>query len=161
VPVRAPRIVATADAELIAAPVGRYRLQGGLGVDLPHKGDALTIQANDQPEFEMGYDSASRFLSAPVRRAVSVALPGRRAAAAEAPRRDQAERRFWPRNALRGGLRIRAGSPSTDRRRGPCAHILQETEPRRAVSQRAGHNPSRRSQLQRPGMAKGGGEATA
>jgi serine-type D-Ala-D-Ala carboxypeptidase/endopeptidase len=60
-PVGAPRIVATADAELIDALVGRYRLQGGLGADLRHKGNALTIQADGQPEFEMGYDSAGDF----------------------------------------------------------------------------------------------------
>jgi D-alanyl-D-alanine-carboxypeptidase/D-alanyl-D-alanine-endopeptidase len=61
VPVGAPRIVATADAKLIDALVGRYRLQGGLGMELRHKGDALTIQADSQPEFEMGYDSAGDF----------------------------------------------------------------------------------------------------
>jgi D-alanyl-D-alanine-carboxypeptidase/D-alanyl-D-alanine-endopeptidase len=61
VPVGVPRIVATADAKLIDALVGRYRLQGGLGIDLRHKGDALTAQADGQPEFEMGYDSAGDF----------------------------------------------------------------------------------------------------
>jgi len=61
VPVGAPRIVATADAKLIDALVGRYRLQGGLGVDLRHKGDVLTAQADGQPEFEMGYDSQGDF----------------------------------------------------------------------------------------------------
>jgi CubicO group peptidase (beta-lactamase class C family) len=61
VPVGAPRIATTADAKLIGALVGRYRLQGGLGVDLRHKGNALTLQADDQPEFEMGYDSAGDF----------------------------------------------------------------------------------------------------
>src|SRR5258708_293925 len=57
----APRMVATADAKLIDALVGRYRLQGGLGMDLRHKGNALTIQADGQPEFETGYDSAGDF----------------------------------------------------------------------------------------------------
>ena len=70
VPAGAPRIVATADPKLIDALVGRYRLQGGLGMDLRHKGpvqtsdassDVLTIQADGQPEFEMGYDSAGDF----------------------------------------------------------------------------------------------------
>src|SRR5262249_5527087 len=61
VPVSAPRIVATADAELIDALAHRYRLPSGLGVDLRHKGSALTIQADGQPEFEMGYDSAGDF----------------------------------------------------------------------------------------------------
>ena len=61
VPVGAPRIVATADAKLIDALVGGYRLQSGLGMELRHKGNALTIQADGQPEFEMGYDSAGDF----------------------------------------------------------------------------------------------------
>jgi len=60
-PAGAPRLVATADAKLIDALVGRHRLQGGLGMELRHKGDALTIQADGQPEFEMGYDSAGDF----------------------------------------------------------------------------------------------------
>jgi hypothetical protein len=66
--VGAPRLVATADAKLIDALVGRYRLQGGLGMELRHKADGLTtqagwltIQADGQPEFEMGYDSAGDF----------------------------------------------------------------------------------------------------
>jgi len=57
----APRIAATADAKLIDALVGRYRLQNGLGIDLRHKGNALTTQADAQPEFEMGFDSAGDF----------------------------------------------------------------------------------------------------
>jgi serine-type D-Ala-D-Ala carboxypeptidase/endopeptidase len=61
VPVGAPRIVANADAKLIDTLVGRYRLQGGLGMDLRHKGNMLTTQADGQPEFEMGYDSAGDF----------------------------------------------------------------------------------------------------
>ena len=61
VPVGGPRIVATVDDKLIDALVGRYRLRSGLGMDLRHKGNALTIQANAQPEFEMGYDSAGDF----------------------------------------------------------------------------------------------------
>src|SRR5262245_31741104 len=61
VPVGRPRIVATADDKLIDALVGRYRLQSGLGMDLRHTGNTLTIQADAQPEFEMGYDSAGDF----------------------------------------------------------------------------------------------------
>ena len=61
VPVGAPRIVATADAKLIDALAGQYRLHNGLGMELRHKGNALTIQADAQPEFEMGYDSAGDF----------------------------------------------------------------------------------------------------
>jgi hypothetical protein len=56
-----PRTVATADAKLIDALVGRYRLQGGLGIELRHKDSGLTIQADGQSEFEMGYDSAGDF----------------------------------------------------------------------------------------------------
>jgi CubicO group peptidase (beta-lactamase class C family) len=61
VPVGVPRVVATADAKLIDALVGRYRLQSGLGLELRRKGDTLTIQADGQPEFQMGYDSAGDF----------------------------------------------------------------------------------------------------
>ena len=61
VPVGVPRVVATADARLIDALVGRYRLQSGLGMELRHRGNTLTIQADGQPEFEMGYDSACDF----------------------------------------------------------------------------------------------------
>jgi serine-type D-Ala-D-Ala carboxypeptidase/endopeptidase len=60
-PVGTPRVVATADTNLIDALVGSYRLQSGLGMVLRHKGKALTIQADDQPEFELGYDSAGDF----------------------------------------------------------------------------------------------------
>jgi D-alanyl-D-alanine-carboxypeptidase/D-alanyl-D-alanine-endopeptidase len=57
----APHVVATADAKLIDALVGKYRLPGGLGIELRHSGNGLTIQADGQPEFEMGYDSAGDF----------------------------------------------------------------------------------------------------
>jgi D-alanyl-D-alanine-carboxypeptidase/D-alanyl-D-alanine-endopeptidase len=57
----APHVVAAADAKLIDALVGKYRLQGGLGVELRHTAGHLTIQADGQPEFEMGYDSAGDF----------------------------------------------------------------------------------------------------
>ena len=60
-PAGAPRTAATADVKLIDALAGRYRLQNGLSVELRHKGNALTIQADAQPEFEMGYDSAGDF----------------------------------------------------------------------------------------------------
>ena len=61
VPAGAPRLVATANAKLIDALAGRYRLQNGLGMELRHKGNALSIQADGQPEFEMGYDNAGDF----------------------------------------------------------------------------------------------------
>jgi CubicO group peptidase (beta-lactamase class C family) len=60
-PAGAPRLVAAPDAKLIDALVGKYRLQGGLGMELRHKDSGLTIQADGQPEFEMGYDSAGDF----------------------------------------------------------------------------------------------------
>jgi serine-type D-Ala-D-Ala carboxypeptidase/endopeptidase len=60
-PAGVPRVVATADAKLIDALVGKYRLQGGLGIELRHTAGSLTIQADGQPEFEMGYDSAGDF----------------------------------------------------------------------------------------------------
>jgi CubicO group peptidase (beta-lactamase class C family) len=56
-----PRVTATADAKLIDALVGSYRLQNGLRAELRRKGNALVIQADGQPEFEMGYDSAGDF----------------------------------------------------------------------------------------------------
>lgn len=56
-----PRVVATADAKLIDALVGSYRLQSGLRAELRRKGNALTIKADGQPEFEMGFDSAGDF----------------------------------------------------------------------------------------------------
>jgi hypothetical protein len=60
-PIGTPRIVATADAGLIDALVGSYRLPGGLGMELRHKDSHLTIQAGGQPEFDMGYDSVGDF----------------------------------------------------------------------------------------------------
>ncbi|WP_187437250.1 serine hydrolase [Bradyrhizobium rifense] len=57
----APHVAMDADAKLIDALVGRYRLQGGLGIELRHKDSGLTIQADGQSEFEMGYDSAGDF----------------------------------------------------------------------------------------------------
>ncbi|WP_426528741.1 serine hydrolase [Bradyrhizobium sp. McL0615] len=56
-----PHVVATADAKLIDALVGKYRLRGGLGVELRHTAGHLAIQADGQPEFEMGYDSVGDF----------------------------------------------------------------------------------------------------
>jgi D-alanyl-D-alanine-carboxypeptidase/D-alanyl-D-alanine-endopeptidase len=61
--VGAPRVIATADAKLIDAVVGKYRLQNQLGMELRRSGGGLTIQADGQPEFEMGYDSAGDFFA--------------------------------------------------------------------------------------------------
>src|SRR6266702_565268 len=60
-PAGAPRVIAAADTRMIDALVGKYRLQGGLGMELRRKESHLTIQADSQPEFEMGYDSAGDF----------------------------------------------------------------------------------------------------
>jgi serine-type D-Ala-D-Ala carboxypeptidase/endopeptidase len=61
--VGAPRVIATADGKLIDALVGKYRLQNQLGMELRHSGGGLTLQADGQPEFEMGYDSAGDFFA--------------------------------------------------------------------------------------------------
>ena len=58
---REPRRVATPPAALLDALVGRFRLSSGLGMTLRRRGDALAIQADGQPEFVMGYDSAADF----------------------------------------------------------------------------------------------------
>jgi D-alanyl-D-alanine-carboxypeptidase/D-alanyl-D-alanine-endopeptidase len=60
-PAGSPHVVATADAKLIDALAGKYRFQSGLGLELRHNGGNLTIQAEGQPEFVMGYDSAGDF----------------------------------------------------------------------------------------------------
>lgn len=59
--VSGPHVAAVADANLLDALVGKYRLGGGLGIELRHQASGLTIQADGQPEFEMGYDSAGDF----------------------------------------------------------------------------------------------------
>lgn len=59
-PAGMPRVVATADTKLIDALVGKYRLKG-LGIELRHKESGLTVQADGQPELEMGYDSGGDF----------------------------------------------------------------------------------------------------
>lgn len=61
VPAGVPHVVAPADAQLIDALVGKYRLSTGLGIELRHVGNGLTIQADGQAEFEMGHDSAGDF----------------------------------------------------------------------------------------------------
>jgi len=61
IPAGSPRVVATAEAGLIDALAGRYRLQGGLGLELRRNGSHLRIQADGQSEFEMGHDSAGDF----------------------------------------------------------------------------------------------------
>lgn len=60
-PLGEPRKVATPSGALLDALVGRHRLETGLAIVLRRKGDALAIQADGQPEFAMGYDSAGDF----------------------------------------------------------------------------------------------------
>jgi len=56
-----PRRIAVPDDALLDALVGRYVLDGGLGIVLRRKGSTLTAQADGQIEFAMGYDSAGDF----------------------------------------------------------------------------------------------------
>ncbi|HEX6000293.1 MAG TPA: serine hydrolase domain-containing protein [Hyphomicrobiaceae bacterium] len=56
-----PRRTVAADPKLIDALAGSYHLPIGIGMTLRRKGDALTVQAEAQPEFVMGYDSAGDF----------------------------------------------------------------------------------------------------
>lgn len=61
VPLGGPRREVPAPAELLDALAGEYQLQGMMKMSLRRKGDALEIQAEGQPAFEMGYDSAGDF----------------------------------------------------------------------------------------------------
>lgn len=61
VPISGKRVAQAAPAELIDELAGEYRLGGGLKMTLRRKGDALEIQAEGQPAFEMGFDSAGDF----------------------------------------------------------------------------------------------------
>ena len=53
-----PRVETKPSAELLDALVGRYRLDGALNMDVRRKDEALEIQADGQPAFVMGCDSA-------------------------------------------------------------------------------------------------------
>lgn len=61
VPLGQPRIATPAPPELIDALVGEYLLQGAMKMTLSRKGDALQVQAQGQPAFAMGHDSAGDF----------------------------------------------------------------------------------------------------
>lgn len=61
VPLGKPRHAKAADAALLDALVGDYALDGGLTMHLSRKGQALVIQAQGQPAFEMGHDDAGDF----------------------------------------------------------------------------------------------------
>lgn len=60
-PLGKPRKAVKAPSDLIDALAGEYRLQGAMKMRLRRKGDALEIQAEGQPAFEMGYDDAGDF----------------------------------------------------------------------------------------------------
>lgn len=61
VPLGQPRIATPAPPALIDALVGDYLLQGAMKMSVRRKGEALEIQAQGQPAFEMGHDSAGDF----------------------------------------------------------------------------------------------------
>lgn len=50
-----------APAARIDALVGRYQMRGGPKLELRRRGDALEVQAQGQPAFALGYDSAGDF----------------------------------------------------------------------------------------------------
>lgn len=60
-PAGSPRRAAIAAPRLLEALRGRYRLQNGMTMVLRRKGTVLTIQADRQPVFAMGHDSAGDF----------------------------------------------------------------------------------------------------
>lgn len=61
VPLGAPRREQKAPAELLDALAGDYQLQGAMKMSVRRKGEALEIQAEGQPAFAMGFDSAGDF----------------------------------------------------------------------------------------------------
>lgn len=60
-PPGSPRKRADAPADVLAALVGDYQLEGGMRMVLTEKAGALLIQAEGQAAYEMGYDSAGDF----------------------------------------------------------------------------------------------------
>ena len=61
IPLGKPRKETKADVAVLDALVGRYRLDNGMNMELRRKGEALEIQAEGQPAFLMGHDSAGDF----------------------------------------------------------------------------------------------------
>lgn len=61
VPLGAPRREQKAPAELLDALAGEYQLQGAMKMSVRRKGESLEIQAEGQPAFAMGFDSAGDF----------------------------------------------------------------------------------------------------
>jgi len=60
-PLPSPRRRIDPPADLLAALVGAYQLDGGMRMQLSEKDGALVIQASGQPAFVMGYDDAGDF----------------------------------------------------------------------------------------------------
>jgi len=63
VPLDAPRRELAPPQELIDALVGQYLLGGVMPMTLTVRDGALYVQAQGQPEYEMGYDSAGEFFA--------------------------------------------------------------------------------------------------
>jgi serine-type D-Ala-D-Ala carboxypeptidase/endopeptidase len=60
-PLPPPRTVVEPPAELLATLSGSYVLAGTIALELRERAGALFIRAEDQPEFELGYDSYGDF----------------------------------------------------------------------------------------------------
>lgn len=60
-PLGEPRHIVEPPEALLDALVGEYRLQGAIKMSLRRKGRSLELQAEGQPAFAMGYDSAGDF----------------------------------------------------------------------------------------------------
>jgi len=62
-PLDAPRVQTAAPQELLDALVGQYLLGGVMPMTLTTRGGALYVQAQGQPRYKMGYDSAGDFFA--------------------------------------------------------------------------------------------------
>jgi len=63
VPLDAPRVLMTPSQELLNALAGEYLLGGMLPMSLTAREGVLYVQAQGQPEYEMGYDSEGDFFT--------------------------------------------------------------------------------------------------
>ncbi len=61
IPLGEPRTVAVPNAAMLDALAGDYQLGNGMKMTLKRKAHALVVQAQGQPEFTMGHDSAGDF----------------------------------------------------------------------------------------------------
>jgi D-alanyl-D-alanine-carboxypeptidase/D-alanyl-D-alanine-endopeptidase len=62
-PLGKPRRIATPDRALLDALAGDYVIDGGERVTLRRRGKALSVQAQGQPEFELGHDDSGEFFA--------------------------------------------------------------------------------------------------